>query len=260
MCARFTLSLNWQEICHHLDAFFSGFADSAPEQAARMPPRFNIAPGQPVLALARTGEKTGVSLMRWGLVPRWVRDPSSFPLLVNARSETLAQKASFRDSLEKQRCLIPASGYYEWHRHPDGSSTPHHVSRRDGAPVFLAGLYSSRTGPDGRKLDTAVVITTAARGEMARLHHRTPVLLTGRSMERWLDCDRTGAGQAMDLLGPVADGVLGFHPVSPRVNSPKNDDRDLVAPVLENGSGRNESGNGNGAVCLLAKPAQLDLF
>lgn len=194
------------------------------------PPRFNIAPTQPILTIENESRNRTARLMRWGLVPGWVKDPRDFPLLVNARSETLTEKPAFRDAVKHHRCVIPASGYYEWQR-GGPEKTPYYISRSDGEPMAMAGLWSTWTGPDGEEIDTATVVTVPANGQIGRVHDRMPAILDGDSVEAWLDVRNVRAEEAMTHIRPLEEDLLTFHPVSRRVNSATNDGPDLIAEV-----------------------------
>ncbi|VAW22777.1 Gifsy-2 prophage protein [hydrothermal vent metagenome] len=256
MCGRFTLLLGWPQIFQLLEGFVSNLNNGTDEKILAYPDRFNIAPTQPILVLARAGEKVEPFLMRWGLVPQWVDNPADFPLIINARSETLAEKTSFKSSLKNQRCIIPASGYYEWSRLPDGTKIPQYITRNDGLPILMAGLHSTWVGEDGEEVDTATIITIAANDDLKNVHHRTPVMLEGENIALWLDSANVNAKEAQKLLIPIADGFMKYHPVSTQVNSPKNDFETLIIPAFE----MDQSENKSEQVQKPKKPSQLNLF
>jgi putative SOS response-associated peptidase YedK len=194
-------------------------------------PRYNIAPTQPVAAIWEESGDRKANFARWGLVPRWVKDPREFPLLVNARSETMGEKPAFRDAVKHGRCILPASGYYEWHTNPDKTKQPYYITFADGAPMALAGLYSIWVGPEGEEVDTVATITVPANAQLSVVHDRMPAILRGDEIERWLDVRGTRADAALQMILPLEDGPLAFHPVSRRVNSAMVDDPDLIRPV-----------------------------
>jgi putative SOS response-associated peptidase YedK len=195
------------------------------------PPRYNIAPTQPILAvLVEHGRRTA-KLLRWGLVPWWVKDPRGFPLLVNARAEGISTKPAFRDALKNQRCIVPASGYYEWMVGPDKQKIPFYITRRDGQPMAFAGLYATWSGPQGEEIDTAAICTTAAGPDTAAIHERQPVILEGQAIEDWLDTGAIHAAKAEQLLLPLPAGHVQAIPVSNRVNSNRNDGPELIVPL-----------------------------
>jgi putative SOS response-associated peptidase YedK len=152
--------------------------------------RFNVAPGDDVLAVTtdREGAPRG-DVLRWGLVPHWAEDPRTLGLkLINARSETMAEKASFRDAVARRRCLVIADGFFEWEKGPDGSRRPWWVTREDGEPFAFAGLWSTwRSAPDVEPLRTCAIVTTRASGALAHIHDRMPVMLPPGAEETWLD-------------------------------------------------------------------------
>ncbi|KKB08853.1 SOS response-associated peptidase [Devosia chinhatensis] len=199
-----------------------------------MVPRFNIAPTQPIVAIWEGEGRREPHFARWGLVPSWVKDPREFPLLVNARAETMADKPAFRDPLKHGRCIVPASGYYEWHTGPDKQKRPYYITRADGQPLALAGLYATWSGPEGEEVDSVATITVPANAQLSVVHDRMPaILLDAESQDAWLNVREVRAREAAQLALPLADGVLKFHPVSTRVNSARDDDPGLIEPVSD---------------------------
>lgn len=237
MCGRFAMTVRPAEM-----PVLFGIED----EPGDFPPRFNIAPTQPILTVLEEHGHRVSKLMRWGLVPGWVKDPRAFPLLINARIETMAEKPAFRDALKYGRCIVPASGYYEWQVLPDRTKQPCFVTRADGQPLALAGLCSIWAGPNGEEVDTVATITQASANELADLHNRQPVILEPGAFDTWLDTRDVGAREALALLGTPPPGTFRFHPVSTRVNSAEFDDDKLVVPVTP--------------ARPPARPEQLDLF
>jgi putative SOS response-associated peptidase YedK len=169
-------------------------------------------------------------LMRWGLLPAWVKDPRKFTLLINARSETVTEKPAFKNAIKRRRCLIPADGYYEW----QASGTrkrPYFIHRRDGAPIGLAGLAETWIGPNGEELDTVAIVTAPASADLAVLHHRVPVTIAPDDFDRWLDCREDSAETVVPLLISPREGEFVWHEVSTRVNRVANDDAQLILPI-----------------------------
>lgn len=195
------------------------------------PPRYNIAPTQPLVVVRNQGAKTMAQLMRWGLVPEWVKDPNDFPLIINARAETLAEKASFRDSLKHRRCIIPASGYYEWHRPSNGPKQPYYFQNADKSPMCLAGLYTNWHGPNGEEIDTVAVITTPANAHVSNVHHRMPALLRGEAIDDWLATSSVLGRHAEKLLRSSGESDVIFHPVSMQVNNARIDEPTLLDEI-----------------------------
>lgn len=197
-----------------------------------MVPRYNIAPTQPIVAIWEAEGRREGHFARWGLVPGWVKDPREFPLLVNARAETMGEKAAFRDPLKHGRCIVPASGYYEWHTGPDKKKQPYYITRADGQPMALAGLYATWSGPNGEEVDSVATITVGANAQLSAIHDRMPAILMDEAQQdAWLNVREVRAREASQLALPLEDGVLKFHPVSMRVNSARDDDPGLIEAV-----------------------------
>jgi len=194
------------------------------------PPRHNIAPTQPIPVVILENGTRHFRLMRWGLLPAWVKEPAKFSLLINARAETVLEKPAFRNAMRRRRCLIPADGYYEWQA-TDGRKRPTFIHRRDGSPIGLAGLSETWIGPNGEELDTVAIVTAAASADLAVLHHRVPVTIAPADFDRWLDCRADDVETAMTLLVSPAAGEFVWHEISTRVNRVANDDAQLILPI-----------------------------
>jgi putative SOS response-associated peptidase YedK len=194
------------------------------------PPRFNVAPTQPVPVVIRDHGARHFRLMRWGFMPAWVKDPRGFALVINARCETVLDKPSFRNAIRRRRCLVPADGYYEWQASP-ARKRPFFIHRRDGAPFAFAGIAETWTGPNGEEVDTLAIITAAARADMAVLHDRVPVTIDPADFERWLDGDALSAADVTALLVAPRQGAFVWHEVSGAVNRVANDRADLIVPL-----------------------------
>jgi putative SOS response-associated peptidase YedK len=203
------------------------------------PPRYNVAPTQPIPIVRLANGQRAFALMRWGFLPAWVKDPKTFPLLINARGESVLEKPAFRNAIRRRRCLIPTDGFYEW-KAPGGAGPrqPYFVgARRDAAgapqPLAFAGLFETWTGPNGEELDTVAIVTTAANRTLAALHDRMPVFIAPEAFDMWLDCDHVEADVATALIRPAADNLLEAYPVSTAVNRVANDSEALIAPAPE---------------------------
>ena len=205
------------------------------------PARYNIAPTQPVPILRRSRDAEGNDarhfvLVRWGFLPGFVKDPKEFPLVINARSETLAEKPSFRNALKRRRCIFIADAFYEWRRPAGGKrkgappSEPFLIRRQDGDPMALAGLWETWTGPNGEETDTACIITTSANAAVAAIHDRMPVILEPRDFDRWLDCDETEPADFAKLMKPADEDILEFTPIGTDVNKTANDNPAVQIP------------------------------
>jgi putative SOS response-associated peptidase YedK len=194
------------------------------------PPRYNIAPTQPIPVVILENGGRHFRLMRWGLLPAWVKDPRQFALLINARAETVLDKPAFKNAMKRRRCLLPADGYYEWHQ-SEGRKRPILIRPRNGGLIAFAGLSETWVGPNGEELDTVAIVTTAAHGGLATLHQRVPVAIAPADHARWLDGDTADAREAMPLLRAPEDGEFVWHEVSTRVNRVANDDEQLILPI-----------------------------
>ncbi|HZZ60743.1 MAG TPA: SOS response-associated peptidase [Roseiarcus sp.] len=205
------------------------------------PPRCNVAPTQPipvVVADPRSrGEARHFVLMRWGFLPGFVKDPRDFPLIVNARAETLAERPSFRAALKRRRCLVVADGFYEWRRDPGtggrgrAARRPYLVRRASGEPIGFAGLYETWSDPSGGEIDTACIVTTAANRLVGLLHDRMPAILEPDAFASWLDVDGVDAARALGLVEPAPEEALELVEIGPEVNRAANDDASLQKPV-----------------------------
>lgn len=222
MCGRFTLFEPDRILSREFGV--SGFPPTSP--------RYNISPSQPVAAVRVGPEGTGreLALLRWGLVPSWAKDPGIGNRLINARAETVREKPSFRDAFKRHRCLVPASGFYEWQRQDRGKQ-PHYVRRRDGRPFAFAGLWDRWENPDGGAVETCAILTTTANAVLAPIHDRMPVILPPGEFSRWLDPSLRDPDSLAPLLVPFPPEELLAFPVSPRVNIPSVDDEGCIAPL-----------------------------
>ncbi len=218
MCGRYALTLPPQAV---RQAF--GY-DGKPN----FPPRYNIAPTQPVpVVVARDGARH-FELMRWGFVPGWVKDLKDFPLVINVRSETVREKPSFRAAFTRRRCLMPADGFYEWHK--TGKENRAYLFRRpDRGPFAFAAIWETWHSPDGGELDTVALLNSHANGLMSAIHPRCPVLLQPGEADLWLD-PATSAADAEALLKPPGDDELEMLRIGPLVNKVANDGPELQTP------------------------------
>jgi putative SOS response-associated peptidase YedK len=195
------------------------------------PARHNIAPTQPVPIVRIFEGKREFALVRWGLIPSWVKDPRGFTLLFNARGESAAEKPAFRNAMKRRRCLFPADGFYEWKQ--DGKAKrPYFVRLKAGGPMAFAGLWESWMGPNGEELETAAIVTTAASREIAHIHDRMPVIVPPQAFDFWLD-PNVDAEMAAAVIAPAPDGLLESYLVSSAVNRTANDTPDLLDPLRE---------------------------
>ncbi|MBP9503087.1 MAG: SOS response-associated peptidase [Candidatus Promineofilum sp.] len=220
MCGRFALAATGEEVAIQYELPIVPF----------IVPRYNIAPTQPVAAVRLNGRgERELTHFQWGLIPSWAKDPSMGAKLINARSETAAEKPSFRAAFKRRRCLLPATGFYEW-RKLNGGKQPMYIHAADGGLMSLAGLWEVWHAPDGGELETCTILTTAANGLMAPIHDRMPVIIDPLDYTMWLD-EKTPADQLGHLLRPSDDDRLATYAVSTAVNSPKNDSIELIDPI-----------------------------
>ncbi len=202
-------------------------------QQPNFPARYNVAPTQPVPIVrmvqeGREGERE-FALVRWGLIPAWVKDPKDFSLLINARGETVNDKPAFKNAMKRRRCLFPADGFYEWK--PVGNSKrPYFAGPAAGGPIAFAGLWETWIGPNGEEMETAAIVTTQANAEMAAVHHRAPVIVPPEQFDLWLDCRNVDEQMAAAMIAPAPDGAMQVYEVSPAVNRVANDSAALLEP------------------------------
>ena len=228
MCGRFTQRLPWRELDELLDLL---------GPARNLRPRYNVAPGQSIAAVRPTDSGRRLSMLRWGLVPAWAKEPNVGYKMINARSETAHHKPSFRDAFRARRCLIPADGFYEWKREGKAKQ-PYLIGMKDGGGFVFAGLWESWRVPEGLALtgslselepgdtlETCTILTTEANATLAPIHPRMPVILPPDAYAPWL------AGEAAPLA-PYPAEAMTFHPVSTLVNKPANDDERCVEVIV----------------------------
>lgn len=223
MCGRYADFIAEQEL---EDAF--AIAMAADEQRL-LPPSFNVAPMQTVRVIRAAEGVNTLEFAKWGLVPSWAKDPSIGPKMINARLETIAEKPSFRSSFAKRRCIVPASGYFEWHTQA-GTKTPYFIRPADGSPLAMAGLLEAwRPSPADAWLITCAVVTTAARGELAAIHDRQPVMMKPDAWKAWLD---PASGKDELFAAAAADApALTWHAVDKAVGNVRNNSPELIDAV-----------------------------
>ena len=216
MCGRFALTTTPEE-----------FAEVFEIEVAQLRPRYNIAPGQGVATLLARGEGGWERQeRRWGLIPSWARDPKIGYRMINARAETVAEKPAFRGDFRQRRCLIPASGFYEWKKMGQGrdaSRQAYFIELRDEPAFGMAGLWGKWVGPEGETVESCSVMTTRASDGIARLHPRMPVILPRTTWEHWLDPDNRDVDSLLPLLAPFDSEALAWRTVSPLVNDARID-------------------------------------
>jgi len=220
MCGRYTLT----SLPEALRALFRY------EEQPNFPPRYNVAPAQPIAIVRLVDGKRQFALVRWGLLPSWVKDPKTFTLLLNARGESICEKPAFRAAMKRRRCLIPADGFYEWQAAGD-RKRPFYVRAKSGAPLAFAGLWETWTGPNGEELETAAIVTTRANRTLSAIHERMPVIVPPEAFDLWLDSANVDATTAAALIVPAPDNLLEAYEISTAVNRTANDNPKLIEPV-----------------------------
>jgi len=196
-------------------------------------PRWNIAPTRQVAIIRQhpTEPRRVFSLMRWGLVPHWAKDPSIGLRTINAMSETAAEKPAFRDAISLRRCLIPADGFYEWKRTGPKTKQAYQFDLANGSPFAFAGLWERWHGPDRKILETCTILTTTPNALVSNVHDRMPVILSPDDYDIWLDPGITDPHRVADCLRPFDAKLMKKHPVSARVNRAENDDEECAREV-----------------------------
>jgi putative SOS response-associated peptidase YedK len=219
MCGRFTFQPT--------EAVYERFGIS--NRLDSLTARYNTAPGQMVPVII-ANSPSPIVLMRWGLIPHWAKDEKTAYKMINARVETLTQRPAFRGLPSHNRCLVPASGFFEW-QGEGRDKTPYYIHPQEDQYIAFAGLYDTWTTPDGEDLYTFTIITTEADSFMARLHNRMPVILARELEESWLDPELTTAHDVLDVLSRSTGLELEAYPVSWMVNRPNNDGPALIQGV-----------------------------
>lgn len=218
MCGRFVLKESPAELVSRFGL----------DECADFAPRYNIPPGTDIAVIRQSPEgKRVLHLLRWGLVPHWSKEPGIGARLNNARGESVAEKPSFRDAFRRRRCLIPASGFYEW-KTEGKAKQPYYISMKSGETMALAGLWESWKAPDGSILRTACIITTGPNAVMVPIHDRMPVIIPPEQWQDWLGAP---AGTVAGLLALCAAEHLQAWPVSRRVSKTQDDDAGLIEAI-----------------------------
>jgi len=222
------------------------------DERPNFPPRYNVAPTQPIPVVRLADGKRSFALMRWGFIPSWVKDPKTVSLLINARGESVLDKPAFRNAMRRRRCLIPADGFYDWRA--GEPKRPYFVRAKSGAPLAFAGLWETWTGPNGEEIDTVAIVTTRANRMLSAIHERMPVIVAPEGFDLWLDCAKVDAMTAAALIVPAPEALLECYEISPAVNRVANDSAELIAPA----SAASTSPTAANAPAAPAKPKKND--
>lgn len=221
MCGRFTLTVD--------PAVLQTAFDLSAPPPARLAPRYNIAPSQPVAVVPNRAERQ-IEFFQWGLIPGWAKDPKIGYKMINARGETVAEKPSFRAAIKKRRCLILADGFYEW-KQEGKTKIPMYIQLKSGEPFALAGLWEVWKAPDDQLIHSCTIITTEPNALMKNIHDRMPVILPPKAYPVWLSPAELPAEKTLPLLKPFAATHMQAHAVSPLVNNPKFDSQECIIAV-----------------------------
>ncbi|MFC1694085.1 SOS response-associated peptidase [Candidatus Latescibacterota bacterium] len=216
MCGRFALALPAKSLAEHFQL------ETFPEFS----PRYNIAPAQLVATIVKNkkSNKRVMKIYRWGLIPPWSKDPAIGSRLINARSETVAEKPSFRSAFRNKRCLIPATGFYEWKRQ---DKQPYFIRMLDEKPFAFAGLWEHWKGKN-ETIESCTILTVESNMAVRSIHDRMPVILPSDSYDIWLDPGNTKIESLEPLLKPYPPADMIIYPVGTYVNKPKNDDPECI--------------------------------
>lgn len=256
MCGRFELDASRCEVEKAFNAWIEH----------DFPPRYNIAPTQPILVIKapeayrdKTSNKPdhdGI-LVRWGFIPAWTKQPDRWPLTFNIRSETVRVKKSFNNALCYHRVIIPATGFYEWQKRTKGKSQPYYIGASDKSVIGFAGLMETWSGKEGSQVDTAAILTCMATPPLSAIHHRMPVIVQKKDIERWLDCRNFKPDDVMDIVQGILVKEMDVFPVSDKVNNVANLGFDVKSKISLSLSPKNDNKKKGKN---LKNKHQLDLF
>ena len=222
MCGRYTITVSLEELLFRYLTKDSSMLHYAP--------KYNVAPMQPLPAVIHNGSENRLGELRWGLVPSWAKDQKLGSKMINARSETLLEKASFKRLVSTRRCIIPADGFYEWKKQ-GSSKQPMRIVMCDGDIFSMAGLYDIWIDPDGKKVSTCTIITTTPNSLIADIHDRMPVILRRDDEAEWLSRDNHDESSLMALLRPYEADKMHAYPVSSAVGNVRNDSKELIEEI-----------------------------
>lgn len=224
MCGRFTLSQSAAAIASafHLN------------EVPNLEPQYNIAPTQTVATIQQTEpNQRQLKMLRWGLIPAWAKDAAIGARLINARSETVNEKPSFRSAFRQRRCLIVADGFYEWQRQA-GKKQPFHIRLQNGQPFAFAGLWEHWQSPEGELIESCTILTTEANDLLRPIHDRMPVILEPEVYDVWLDLTAAQPDKLQQLLHPYPAKAMTAYAVSTKVNKPTNNTPECISQLTEN--------------------------
>ncbi len=219
MCGRYSVTVNPSQLAEHFDAL----PPVEPES-----PRYNAAPTQNLPTLLNDGDRH-IQLLRWGLIPHWAKDAAQGNRMINVRVESLTEKPTFKNTLQKRRCLVLADGFYEWQKNEHGK-TPMRFTLKSGEPFAFAGLWELWNNPEGELVRTFTILTTTPNELVESVHNRMPVILLPENEKTWLSNDAE-TGDWLKVLNPYPADLMKVYAVSPKINSPSNDDPSVIEPA-----------------------------
>jgi putative SOS response-associated peptidase YedK len=224
MCGRFTLFAEFNDIIER-------FGIEAAIQEELYNPSYNVAPSQSVLSVINDGRKNRLGYLKWGLIPSWAKDEKIGYKMINARAETLTEKASYRNAYLKRRCLVIADSFYEWKHYEDKTKTPMRIKLKSNELFAMAGLWEQWKSPEGNSIFSCTVITTTPNELVKNIHDRMPVILRPEDEKVWLDPLTNNTNSLDHLLKPLSDELIEAYEVSSLVNSPKNNSPNLIQRI-----------------------------
>ena len=220
MCGRYTITVPTRSLLTLFDL----------PEVPELLPRYNVAPTQEVPVVRTLGGRRELTLLRWGLIPFWSKDPKQGPTPINARADTAPEKPAFRTAFRRHRCLLPADGFFEWKK--EGTKKqPVYFRMRDDRPFAFAGLWDRWESPDGAIIQSCTILTTEPNELVATVHDRMPAIVPPEAYDLWLDPAVHDPARVQPLLGPYPADAMKAYPVSARVNSPRDDDPGLIEPL-----------------------------
>ncbi len=226
MCGRFTLHLPPELLAEIFGLL----------EIPVFPARYNIAPTQMIAVVKdASGGRNRLDFLHWGLIPHWAKDRKIGQKMINARAETVHEKPAFRHAIRHRRCLVPASGFFEW-RHEDKGKIPLYVRLKDGSPMVFAAIWESWQAPEGETVESCAILTTSSNELIEPLHDRMPVILHSGEFRLWLDPEISDPAKLRHLYRPYPSDLMEMYPVSSLVNSPRNESPDLITPVTQKSS------------------------
>lgn len=224
MCGRYVLKATLEELERKYGA--------VPEGTFTLNARYNVAPSAMMPVVLLNEGKRVIDLYRWGLIPFWAESINTGYSMINARSETLANKKSFRKPFRSQRCVVPASGFYEW-KNTSSGKIPYYITQKKASLMNLAGLYETWKSDSGETVNSYTIVTTPANKPIQNLHDRMPAMLADAELDIWLNHEHQSDDMLHDLLQPWPDNDITYYRVDTRVNNARNTGEDLIEPYRD---------------------------